>query len=170
LCGKKWQFEIVLCFILFEVALKSEIRISKHETNSNDINLNDINGKRPYHTAFVLNFEHLDFDIVSANLIKWADFDILIFTTVDAFRQHVKLPKSCTGLLIHYTICQLGPGKLELIPGFNPPGQMELKNRDLLQFGWYKLARRSDKFHGSNMLHVCDLKNLLVYRNQLFWR
>ena len=102
LCGEKWQYVIVLYFILFEAALKSEIRISKHETNSNDRNLNDINGKRQYHTEFVLNFEHLNFDIVSANLIKWADFDIRIFTMVDAFRQHVKLPKLCTELLIHY--------------------------------------------------------------------
>ena len=65
LCGEKWQFEIVLYFIRFEAALKSEIRISKHETNSNDRNLNDINGKRQYRTAFVLNYEHLNFDIVS---------------------------------------------------------------------------------------------------------
>lgn len=27
LCGEKWQFEIVLYFILFEAALKSKIRI-----------------------------------------------------------------------------------------------------------------------------------------------
>jgi len=73
LCGEKWQFEIVLYLIRFEAALKSEIRISKHKTNSNDINLNDINEKRQYHTAFVLNFEH--FDIVSANLIKRAIFE-----------------------------------------------------------------------------------------------
>ena len=93
----------VLYFIRFEAALKSEIRISKHETNSNDRNRNDINRKRQYYTAFVLNFEHLDFDIVSADLMKWVDFGIRIFTTVDAFRQHVKLPKSCTELLIPYT-------------------------------------------------------------------
>jgi len=86
LCNEKWQFEIVLYFIRFEAALKSKIRISKHETNSNDRNLNDINGKRKYHAAFVLNFDHLDFDIVS-------DFVIRIFTIACAFRQHVKLPK-----------------------------------------------------------------------------
>jgi len=74
LCGEKWQFEIVLYFILFEAALKSEIRISKHETNSNDRNLNDINRKRQYHTAFVLNFEHLDFDIVSHFGFRYSNF------------------------------------------------------------------------------------------------
>ena len=31
---------------------------------------------------FVLNFEHSDFDIVSANLIKWADFNIRIFIKI----------------------------------------------------------------------------------------
>jgi hypothetical protein len=72
------SIELELYLILFEAALKSEIRISKHETNSNDRNFNDLNGKRQYHTAFVLNFDHLDFDIVS-------DFDIRIFTTADAF-------------------------------------------------------------------------------------
>ena len=36
LCSEKWQFEIELYFIRFEAALKSEIRISKRETNSND--------------------------------------------------------------------------------------------------------------------------------------
>jgi len=30
-------------------------------------------------TDFVLNFERSDFDIVSADLIKWVDFDIRIF-------------------------------------------------------------------------------------------
>jgi len=64
-CISKWQFEIILYFIHFAPALKSEIRISKHETNSNDKNLNDKNGKGHRQTAFVLNFEHLDFDIVS---------------------------------------------------------------------------------------------------------
>jgi hypothetical protein len=39
---------------------------SKHETNSNDRNINNQNGKRYHQTAFVLNFEHLNFDIVSA--------------------------------------------------------------------------------------------------------
>ena len=65
LYGEKWQFEIELYFIRSEAVLKSEIRISKHETISNDRNLNEINRKREYHTAFVLNFNHLDFDIVS---------------------------------------------------------------------------------------------------------
>ena len=65
LYGEKWQFEIELYFIRSEAVLKSEIRISKHETISNDRNLNEINGKRECHTAFVLNFNHLDFDIVS---------------------------------------------------------------------------------------------------------
>ena len=64
-CVLKWQFEIILYLIHFAAALKSEIRISKHETNSNERNLNDRNGRRQYQTAFVLNFEHLDFDIVS---------------------------------------------------------------------------------------------------------
>jgi len=46
---------------------KSEIRISKLETNSNDQNI------KPYHKiAFDFNFEHLDFDIVS-------DFGIRIY-------------------------------------------------------------------------------------------
>ena len=75
---------------------KSEIRISKHETNSNDQNINDQNGKRHHQSAFVLNFEHLNFDIVS-------DFDIRIFTTVIAFRQHVKSPKSNLELMRHST-------------------------------------------------------------------
>jgi amino acid adenylation domain-containing protein len=41
---------------------KSEIRISKHETNSNDRNSNDQNEIIP---GIVLNFEHLDFEFVS---------------------------------------------------------------------------------------------------------
>jgi amino acid adenylation domain-containing protein len=41
---------------------KSEIRISKHETNSNDLNSNDQNKIIP---GIVLNFEHLDFEFVS---------------------------------------------------------------------------------------------------------
>ncbi len=64
-CISEWQFEIILYFIHFAPALKSEIRISKHETNSNDRNLNDKNGKGHHQTAFVLNFEHSYFDIVS---------------------------------------------------------------------------------------------------------
>jgi hypothetical protein len=45
----------------------------KFETNSNDQNLNDQNksGTSKQFGAFVLNFEHLNFDIVS-------DFDIRI--------------------------------------------------------------------------------------------
>jgi hypothetical protein len=74
----------------FEAALKSENRKSKHEmvrpahhpepsrrANSNDRNLNDINGKRQYHPAFILNFKHWDFDIVSADLIKMGGFRLL---------------------------------------------------------------------------------------------
>ncbi len=45
---------------LFQMVFGAKV---SHETNSNDRNLNDINGKRQYHTAFVLNFEHSDFDI-----------------------------------------------------------------------------------------------------------
>jgi len=55
----------------------------------------------------LLNFEHLNFDIVS-------DFDIRVFMTTDAFRQHVKLPKSCAELLIRYTSKLIG--KLAEIP------------------------------------------------------
>ena len=69
LCGEKWQFEIVLYFIRFEAALKSEIRISKHETNSNDIN-----EKRQYHVELVLNFGHLNFDIVSDFGFRYSNF------------------------------------------------------------------------------------------------
>jgi hypothetical protein len=52
---------------------KFEARNPKFETNSNDQNLNDQNknGSSNYFGAFVLNFEHLNFDIVS-------DFDIRI--------------------------------------------------------------------------------------------
>jgi hypothetical protein len=42
--------------------------------------------KTPSHTRcwadFVLNFDHSDFDIVSANLIKWADFNIRVFIKI----------------------------------------------------------------------------------------
>jgi len=68
-CTLKWQDEISHKFIRFTHLSrtgKSEIRISKHETNSNDRNINNQNGKRYHQTAFVLNFEHLNFDIVSA--------------------------------------------------------------------------------------------------------
>jgi len=44
---------------------KSEYRISNIKANPNDRNINDQNRIRQYLTAFVLNFEHLDFDIVS---------------------------------------------------------------------------------------------------------
>jgi hypothetical protein len=52
---------------LFKV-LKSEYRISKFETNSNDQNSNDQNEKNlkaSYHAAFVSDFEHLNFGFVS---------------------------------------------------------------------------------------------------------
>jgi hypothetical protein len=53
--------------------LKFEIRISKFETNSNDRNSNDQNKKNPkasYHAALVLDFEHLNFDIVSDFVLR----------------------------------------------------------------------------------------------------
>jgi hypothetical protein len=34
--------------------------------------------KPKFHSAFVLNLEHSDFDIVLANLIKWVDLDMRI--------------------------------------------------------------------------------------------
>ena len=56
---------------------QAQIRISKFETNSNDQNINDQNIKR--HRAklllYVLNFEHLNFDIVSDFDIRYSDFD-----------------------------------------------------------------------------------------------
>ncbi len=82
---------------------QAQIGISKFETNSNDKNINDQNIKR--HRAklllYILNFEHLNFDIVS-------DFDIRILTAVMMLRQHVELPKSNTELLGQRTIrCQM---------------------------------------------------------------
>jgi len=60
LCDEKWQFETALYFIRFEAALKSEIRISKHETNSNDKNLNDKNScyeiKNRQHSSTTVKF------------------------------------------------------------------------------------------------------------------
>ncbi len=67
-----------------------------------DRNLNDKKGKGHHETVFVLNFEDLDFDIVSY-------FDIRIFATVDAFRQHVKLPKSNVALSRHCTSLSSAP-------------------------------------------------------------
>ena len=76
LCSEKWYIEIGMYFIRFEAALKSEIRISKHETNSDDRNFNNINEKQQYHTEHVLNF------------------DIRIFTMFDAFRQYLWIDTS----------------------------------------------------------------------------
>jgi hypothetical protein len=52
--------------------------MSKLETNFNDRIINDQNMEPIFRGAFILNFGHLYFDIVSANLIKWAYFDIRI--------------------------------------------------------------------------------------------
>ncbi len=76
-CALEWQDEIFHKFIRFTHLSrtgKSEIRISKHETNSNDRNINDQNGKWHHQTAFVLNFEHLNFDIVSDFGFRYSDF------------------------------------------------------------------------------------------------
>ena len=69
-CTLEWQDEVLQeCIHLAHLSRtgKSEIRISKLETNSNHKNFNDQNGKQRYQLAFVLNFEHLNFDIVSIN-------------------------------------------------------------------------------------------------------
>jgi hypothetical protein len=61
---------------------KSEIRISKFETNSNDRNSNDQNEKKlkaSYHAAFVLNFEHLDFGFVSDFVLRASNLSHSLF-------------------------------------------------------------------------------------------
>ena len=53
--------------------IKSEIRISKLETNSNDRNSNYQNEKNPkalYRAAFVLDFEHLNLGFVSDFVLR----------------------------------------------------------------------------------------------------
>ena len=55
---------------------KSEIRISKFETNLNHQNLNDQNIKE-YFEAPVLNFEHLNFDIVSDFGFRASNFTLI---------------------------------------------------------------------------------------------
>ena len=67
-----------------KVLLKSEIRNPKSETNSNAQNINDQN-KNPG-TAFVLNFENLNFDIVSnfefrASNLRSSNLVYLIYTS-----------------------------------------------------------------------------------------
>jgi hypothetical protein len=55
---------------------KSEIRISKSETNPNDQNSNAQNEKNlnaSFHT--VLNFEHLDFEFVSYFVLRASDLN-----------------------------------------------------------------------------------------------
>jgi hypothetical protein len=82
-CAPGWKFEIEDSLQQSAGnALAFAVHISKHETNSNDKNINDQNGERYHHSAFVLNFYHVHFDIVS-------DFDIRTFTTFDAFRQQL---------------------------------------------------------------------------------
>jgi len=58
---------------------KSEIRISKIETNSNDQNINDQNMKQLFHYVFVLNFDHSDFYIVSDFVFRYSDFTSAIY-------------------------------------------------------------------------------------------
>ena len=73
----EWQDEILhkdMHLIHLSVAGKSKIRISKLETNSNDRNVNDQNIKSHYQNAFVLNLDHLDFDIVSDFGFRYSDF------------------------------------------------------------------------------------------------
>ena len=58
---------------------KSEIRISKFETNTNDRNSNDQNKKiAPYRIALFLNFENLDFDIFSDFGFRASNFAFLV--------------------------------------------------------------------------------------------
>ena len=59
--------------------LKLEIRISKLETNSNDRNINGQNIIPKFQSAFVLNFEHSDFDIASDFVFRYSDFTSLFF-------------------------------------------------------------------------------------------
>jgi hypothetical protein len=54
-----------------------EIRISKHETKYNKENSNDQNVKQRRQGAFVSNFGHLNFDIVSDFEIRYSDFALL---------------------------------------------------------------------------------------------
>jgi hypothetical protein len=52
----KWQDEMfnkLICFTHLSGTGKPEIRISKLETNTNDKNINDQNGKWSYHEGFV---------------------------------------------------------------------------------------------------------------------
>ncbi len=52
---------------------KSEIRMSKLETNPNNKKINDQNKNHDFGTALVLNFEHLNFDIVSNFVLRASD-------------------------------------------------------------------------------------------------
>jgi amino acid adenylation domain-containing protein len=54
---------------------KSEIRNSKFETNPNDQTINDQNESLQCGTAIVLNFEHLNFDIVSCFEFRASNFN-----------------------------------------------------------------------------------------------
>jgi hypothetical protein len=53
--------------------IKSENRISKFETNSND--RNEKNPKALYHDAFVLDFEHLNLGFVSDFVLRASNLE-----------------------------------------------------------------------------------------------
>jgi hypothetical protein len=66
---------------------KFEIRSTKSETNSNYQNTNVQNINSKTQGAIVLNLEHSNFDIVSANLIKWASFDLPAIVRLSGLRR-----------------------------------------------------------------------------------
>jgi hypothetical protein len=68
---------------------KSEIRISKIETNLNDRNINDQNVKPHYQTVFVLNFEHSNFEFVSDFVLRISDFNLNLQPTIHFFSPHL---------------------------------------------------------------------------------
>ncbi|HLP60658.1 MAG TPA: amino acid adenylation domain-containing protein, partial [Candidatus Deferrimicrobium sp.] len=69
---------------------KSEIRNSKSETNPNDQKINDQNKNQYFGTAFVLNFEHLNFEFVS-------NFDIRISNFISSNLAYVIYTSGSTG-------------------------------------------------------------------------
>jgi hypothetical protein len=76
-CTSKWQDKITHEFIHLTHLSgtgKYETRISKLETNTNDQNINDQNINPQFQNAFVLNLEHLDFDIVLDFGFRYSDF------------------------------------------------------------------------------------------------
>jgi amino acid adenylation domain-containing protein len=110
---------------------KSEIRISKPETNPNDRNSNDQNGTT---TSIVLNFEHLNFEFRASNL-RSSNLAYVIYTSGST--------GSPKGVMVDHTSIMNTLSALYRMYPFVSPDVYLLKTSYLFDvsvtelFGWY---------------------------------